>query len=151
MWFAYSAAHSGLEWPAGGTMRRTIVTLALCALACNAHAGRVYKCAVGGQTAYQTVPCAPEHDTGVTRPITPDPNLSWEERTRAQRELYDARRRMQADAGRGQPPVRGTVIDGAADPEQCQELRSRRDFSEAFGRAPPEHINDQIAKACSSR
>jgi hypothetical protein len=128
-----------------------IVTLALCALACNAHAGRVYKCAVGGQTVYQTVPCAPEHDTGVTRPITRDPNLSWEERNRAQRELYDARRRMQVDAGRNQPPVRGTVIDGAANPEQCQELRSRREFGEAFGRPIPESMNGEIAKACASR
>ncbi len=128
-----------------------IVTLALCALACNAHAGRVYKCAVGGQTVYQTVPCAPEHDTGVTRPITRDPNLTWEERSRAQRDLYQARRRMQADAGRGQPPVRGTVIDGAADPEQCEELRSRREISQVFGRPTPQRIDDEITKACSAR
>lgn len=127
------------------------MTLALCALACTAHAGRVYKCAVGGQTAYQTVPCAPEHDTGVTRPITRDPNLSFEERSRAQRDLMQARRRMQADAGRGQPAVRGTVIDGATDPEQCQELRSRREISEMFGRTAPERIDEQIAKACASR
>lgn len=127
------------------------MTLALCALACNAHAGRVYKCAVGGQTVYQTVPCAPEHDTGVTRPITRDPNLSFEERSRAQRDLYQARRRMQADAGRGQAPVRGTVIDGAADPDKCDELRSRREISEMFGRAAPARIDDEIAKACASR
>ncbi|MFI8717881.1 DUF4124 domain-containing protein [Stenotrophomonas sp. NPDC077464] len=132
-------------------MRRTIVTLALCALACNAHAGRVYKCANGGQTIYQTVPCPPEQDTGVTRPIVKDPNLTWEERTRAQRDLYQARRRMQADAGRGEPPVRGTVIDGAANPEQCEELRSRREISEMFGRPAPERIDADIAKACSSR
>ena len=69
------------------------MTLALCALACNAHAGRVYKCANGAQTIYQTVPCPPEQDTGVTRPIVKDPNLTWEERPRAQRDLHQARRR----------------------------------------------------------
>ncbi|MFN4162567.1 MAG: DUF4124 domain-containing protein [Stenotrophomonas sp.] len=132
-------------------MRRIIVTLALCALASSAHAGRVYKCAAGGQTIYQTVPCPPEQDTGVTRPITKDPNLSWEERTRAQRELYDARRRMQADAGRGQPAVRGTVIDGSVDPEQCQDLRLRREMGEAFGRPAPPRIEDEIKKACAKR
>lgn len=132
-------------------MRRTILTLALCALACNAHAGRVYKCAAAGQTIYQTVPCPPEQDTGVTRPITKDPNLSWEERTRAQRELYDARRRMQADAGRGQPAVRGTIIDGAVDPEKCEELRMRRDISETFGRPTPARVEEDIKKACATR
>ncbi len=125
--------------------------LALCALAGNAHAGRVYKCLAGGQTIYQTVPCPPEQDTGVTRPITKDPNLTWEERTRAQRDLYQARRRMQADAGRGQPPVRGSVIDGAADPEQCEELRARREISQVFGRPVPERINNDITKACANR
>jgi hypothetical protein len=132
-------------------MRRTIVMLALCALAGNAHAGRVYKCLANGQTIYQTVPCAPEHDTGVTRPIIKDPNLTWEERTRAQRDLYQARRRMQADAGRGQPPVRGSVIDSAANPEQCEELRTRREISQVFGRPTPERINDDITKACAAR
>jgi len=132
-------------------VRRIILALALCALAASAHAGRVYKCLAGGQTSYQTVPCPPEHDTGVTRPITKDPNLSWEERSRAQRELYDARRRMQADAGRGQPSVRGTVIDGAVDPEKCEDLRFRRELSEALGRAPPARIEDQIRQACTTR
>ncbi|MCF7749841.1 DUF4124 domain-containing protein [Bacillus subtilis subsp. subtilis] len=132
-------------------MRRTLLTLALCALASNAHAGRVYKCAAAGQTIYQTVPCPPEQDTGVTRPITKDPKLSWEERSRAQRELYDARRRMQADAGRGQPAVRGTVIDGSVDPEKCEDLRFRRELSEAFGRSAPPRIDDDIKRACAKR
>jgi len=132
-------------------MQRTILALALCALASSAHAGRVYKCAAGGQTIYQTVPCPPEQDTGVTRPITRDPNLTWEERTRAQRELYDARRRMQADAGGGQPAVRGTVIDGSMDPEKCEDLRVRRDISEAFGRTAPQRVEDEIKKACAKR
>ncbi|MEG2806175.1 DUF4124 domain-containing protein [Stenotrophomonas sp.] len=132
-------------------MRRIILALALCALAGSAHAGRVYKCLAGGQTSYQTVPCAPEHDTGVTRPITKDPNLTWEERSRAQRELYDARRRMQADAGRGQPAIRGTVIDGSVDPEKCEDLRMRREISEAFGRPPPARIEDDIKQACAKR
>ncbi|MCC7634950.1 DUF4124 domain-containing protein [Stenotrophomonas rhizophila] len=132
-------------------MRRTILTLALCALASHAHAGRVYKCAAGGQTIYQTVPCPPEQDTGITRPITRDPKLSWEERSRAQRDLQAARQRMQADAGRGQPMVRGTVIDGSVDPEQCEDLRGRRELSEAFGRTAPPHVEAAIKKACARR
>lgn len=132
-------------------MKRIIAMLALCALAGNAYAGRVYKCLDKGQTVYQTVPCPPEQDTGVTRPITRDPHLSWEERSRAERDLYQARRRMQADAGRYQEPVRGTVIDGSVDPEQCEDLKLRKDISETFGRRTPENIESDIAKACAKR
>jgi len=114
-------------------MRRTILTLALCALASHAHAGRVYKCAAGGQTIYQTVPCPPEQDTGVTRPIIGDPKLSWEERSRAQRDLQAARQRMQADA------------------EQCEDLRLRRELGEVFGRTAPPHVEAAIKKACARR
>lgn len=133
-------------------MRRTVLVLALCTLAGSAQAQRVYKCADGQQTIYQTVPCPAHQDTGVTRPIVKDPKLSWEERNRAQRELYVARQRMQADAGRGQPPVRGTVIDGAADPEKCSDMRFRRDFGEAFsGQKAPQRVNDAVTQACSGR
>ncbi|MCW6029926.1 hypothetical protein EDF74_0706 [Stenotrophomonas rhizophila] len=126
--------------------------LALCALAGNAYAQRVYKCQEGTQTIYQTVPCPAHQDTGVTRPIVKDPNLTWEERTRAERDLYVARKRMQADAGRGQPPVRGTVISSAADPEKCDELRFRRDLAETLsGQSAPQRINDAVAQACAAR
>ncbi|WP_411850502.1 DUF4124 domain-containing protein [Stenotrophomonas sp. LGBM10] len=133
-------------------MRNTIVLLALCALAGNAEAGRIYKCAANGQTIYQSVPCPADQDTGVTRPIIKDPKLSWEERSRAQRELYDARRRMQADAGRTAAPIRGTVIDGAADPEKCEELRFRRELAETLsGQKAPQRINDAVRQACAAR
>lgn len=136
----------------GGSMKRTMTVLALCALATSAHAQRVYKCSDGKQTMYQTIPCPAEHDTGVTRPIVKDPRLSWEERNRAQRDLYEARQRMRADAGRGQPPVRGTVIDGAVDPEKCEDMRFRREFGEALsGQKAPQRVDDAVRQACATR
>jgi hypothetical protein len=47
--------------------------------------------------------------------------------------------------------VRGTVIDGSVDPEKCDDLRVRRDISEAFGRTAPPRIEDEIKKACAKR
>ncbi len=132
-------------------MKRTIMMLALFALAGNAHAQRVYKCADKGQTIYQTVPCPPEQDTGVTRPITRDPNLTWADKTRAERNLYDARRQQQVAAGRYQEPVRGTIIDGSVDPEQCEDLKTRKEIAEIFGRKTPDSVQADMAKACAKR
>ncbi len=132
-------------------MKRIIMMLALCALAGSAHAQRVYKCADKGQTIYQTVPCPPEQDTGVTRPITRDPNLTWADKTRAERSLLDARRQQQVAAGRYQEPVRGTVIDGSMDPEKCEDLKTRSEIAEIFGRKTPDSVQADMSKACAKR
>ncbi len=132
-------------------MKRIIMMLALLALAGSAHAQRVYKCSNKGQTIYQTVPCPPEQDTGVTRPITRDPNLTWEDRSRAERNLYDARRQQQVAAGRYQAPAHGTVIDGSMDPEKCDDLKTRSEIAEFFGRKTPDNVQADMAKACAKR
>mgnify|MGYP000980394002 CR=1 FL=1 len=129
-------------------MNRMLVTLALVALAGVAHAQKVYKCQVDGQSVYQSIPCEKDQDTVATRNVVKDPNLTYTERSRNARMLYDARARMQADAGRGQPPMRGSVIDGASDPEKCEDLRWRRELAETFGRDSSEQLKRDTEKAC---
>ncbi len=133
-------------------MRRIWVLLPLLAAAADACAQRVYKCNDGGRTVYQTVPCPSGQDTGVTRPIVRDPKLSWQESERVDRELRDARRQLQANAGRSAPQGTGTVIEAASNAEACDKARARREMAEWFGtRTPQRQLNDEVTRACASR
>jgi len=144
--------HAGHGWPLGDGMRRMWVVLPLLAAAGDACAQRVYKCNDGGRTVYQTLPCPTGQDTGVSRPIVRDPQLSWQESERVNRELHDARRQLQANAGRNVPQGAGTVIEAASNVEACDKARARRELAEWFGtRTPQQQLNDDVTRACASR
>jgi hypothetical protein len=129
-----------------------LMTLALCALATQAHAQRVYKCSDGKQVAYQSVPCPKEHDTGVSRPVVRDPNLTSADRVRVAQESSQARRWVRQGAGYDQPDVRGTVIDNVVDPQSCEDARLRKEMAEVFtGRSAPARIDQEIHRACAVR
>ncbi|TDB34422.1 DUF4124 domain-containing protein [Stenotrophomonas sp. TEPEL] len=133
-------------------MRRMWVVLPLLVAAGDACAQRVYKCNDGGRTVYQTLPCPSGQDTGVTRPIVRDPKLSWEDAARLDRERREARRQLQASAGRGGPQGAGTVIEAATNAEACDKARSRREMAEWLGsRTPQQQLNDDVTRACASR
>jgi len=133
-------------------MTRMLVTLALCALATQAHAQRVYKCSDGKQTIYQSVPCPKELDTGISRPIVRDPNLTSADRVRVARETSQARRWVRESVGYDQPDIRGTVIDNVVDAEACEDARVRKEMTEVFtGRTAPERVNKEIHRACAVR
>ncbi|MCW4453779.1 hypothetical protein OK348_03075 [Flavobacterium sp. MXW15] len=129
-------------------MKRKLLVLAVCGLAGDAWAQRVYKCVNGTETIYQSLPCPAEQDTGITRKVVSDPRLSYEERYRNELMLRQARARMQADAGRGQPAIRGSVIDGSADPERCEDARWRRDLAKTFGRPETASLEKSVHEAC---
>ncbi|HDS0951233.1 TPA: DUF4124 domain-containing protein [Stenotrophomonas maltophilia] len=133
-------------------MRRMWVVLPLLLAAGDACAQRVYKCNDGGRAVYQALPCPAGQDTGVTRPIVRDPKLSWQESERIDRELRDARRQLQANAGRGGVRGSGTVIEAASNAEACDKARTRREMAEWFGtRTPQRQLNDDVTRACASR
>lgn len=125
-----------------------MLPLALLLLSAPLAAQQVYKCTVDGQSVYQSLPCAAEHDTGVQRPIVSDPKLTPQERYANEQMLRNARRRMQAEAGRGAAPVRGTVIEHLADPEACDNARWRGELANAFGKTRTEADKRQAATAC---
>lgn len=129
-------------------MKRKLLILTVGAFAGDACAQRVYKCDNGGQTIYQSLPCPIEQDTGVSRKVITDPKLSYEERYRNEEMLRRARSRMQADAGRGQPAIRGTVIDGAADPERCEDAKWRHELARTFGRPETGSLEKNVTEAC---
>lgn len=129
-------------------MRPKLLILTVAVLTGDASAQRVYKCSNGAETIYQSLPCPPEQDTGISRRIISDPKLSHEERQRNESMLRRARSRMQADAGRGQPGFRGVVIDGAADPQRCEEARWRHELAKAFARPDSESLQKTIKEAC---
>lgn len=131
--------------------QRRYLAIAMLAFSPLAHAQKVYKCNEAGQTVYQSLPCALEHDTGVSRPVISDPELTAQERMANEQMLYKARRRMQAEAGRGVPPIRGTVIENIADPEACENERWRRELDGAFGRRRGEDDNKRLSSACQVR
>ncbi len=109
----------------------------------------VYTCAGPQGPVYQSLPCPVEADTGQTRRYVRDPKLSYEERSRNARMLEDARRRMQADAGRGNPGIRGSVIDSARDPEGCENARDRQEFVEFLGgKSRAEKLDGEVRDAC---
>lgn len=133
-------------------MRRIWVLLPLLAAAGDACAQRVYKCNDGGRTVYQTLPCPPGQDTGVTRPIVRDPKLSWQESERVDRGLRDAQRQLQANASRAAAQGSGTVIQAASNAEACDKARTRREMAEWFGtRTPLRQLDEDVSRACASR
>jgi hypothetical protein len=129
-------------------MKLKLVALAACALAADAQAQRVYKCVNGSETIYQSLPCPKEQDTGVTHKVVRDPRLTSEERYRNELMLRQARARMQAEAGRGQPKMRGTVIDAAADPDRCEQARWRHELAETFARPDTQKLEREAKEAC---
>lgn len=129
-----------------------LATLAMCALAFQAHAQRVYKCNDGKHVAYQSVPCPKEHDTGVSRPVVRDPKLTSADRVRVAQTTSQARRWVRQEAGYDQPDVRGTVIDNVVDAEACEDARLRKEMAEVFtGRSAPQRIDQEIHRACAVR
>ncbi|MGV8959443.1 MAG: hypothetical protein ACOH1V_03550 [Stenotrophomonas sp.] len=129
-------------------MKQKLLVLAVCALAGDACAQRVYKCVNGKETIYQSLPCPLEQDTGVSHKVVTDPRLSYEERYRNEEMLRRARSRMQADAGRGQPAIRGTVIEAAADPERCEDAKWRHELARTFGRPETASLEKTLSDAC---
>lgn len=129
-------------------MKHTLLILAVGTFAGDACAQRVYKCANGAETIYQSLPCPVEQDTGVSHKVITDPTLSYEERVRNEEMLRRARARMQADAGRGQRPLRGTVIDGSADPKRCEDAKWRHELARTFGRPETERLQESLKEAC---
>lgn len=132
--------------------RRRWMLLALTALAAQAHAQRVYKCHDGHQVIYQSVPCAKEHDTGVSRPVVRDPQLTSADHQRVAEERSRTRDWIRQNAGYGAPPVQGTVIDAARDPEACEQARVRKEMAELFdSRDAAQSAASQIERACAKR
>ncbi|MGE6334762.1 hypothetical protein [Stenotrophomonas sp. NPDC077659] len=88
----------------------------------------------------------------MTRPIVRDPKLSWQESERVERDLHDARRQLQANAGRTAAQGSGTAIEAASNAEACDKARTRREMAEWFGtRTAMRQLDQDVSRACASR
>lgn len=128
--------------------------VALCAWAAQAHAQRVYTCKDdnGGQTVYQSLPCPRDQDTGISRPLVRDPDLTSADHQRVAAERASTREWIRHNAGYGAPPVQGTVIDSSRDPQACEQARMRREMGELFDSAAAMRSADaEIQRSCTQR
>ncbi|MET0290479.1 MAG: hypothetical protein ABW178_12690 [Pseudoxanthomonas sp.] len=132
-------------------MRSTaLAVLYVCAGAATAQ--QVHVCNGPQGKIYQTMQCPPEQDTGQSRKLVKDPNLTWQERQRHAQDLENAHRRMQAEAGRGGgrvQPAATTVIGAARNPEACEQAKSRREYTQALGgEARAKALEPEVRDAC---
>lgn len=131
---------------------RAFVLLALC-WACPAAAQQVYKCVDGGNTVYQSDPCATGQAVKRWDAVPEAPNAHGQARLDAiQREL-DARRRSEARVRPPQGAVSGAAISQYRDPHACATAKAQRAaaFEAAGSRRTFEltrQMDDRVFDAC---
>lgn len=104
---------------------RTFVLVALC-WAGPAAAQQVYKCVDGGNTVYQSDPCASGQavKSWDAVPETPDPH--GQARLDAMQRELDARRRSRTRGRSAQGAVLGAAISQYRDPHACETAKAQR-------------------------
>jgi len=131
---------------------RAFVLLALC-LAGPAAAQQVYKCVDGGNTVYQSDPCASGRAEKRWDAVPEAPNPDRQARLAAMQRELEVRRRSGTRVRSPQGAVSGVAISQYRDPHACEAAKAQRAaaFEAAGSRRTFEltrRMDDRVFDAC---